>query len=594
MLENCHHPYMYITHMNLSEKAEKNLFLYQPLIDKANQDLLSPLLFPENTEGWLYDILDLTKERILRNCIVYKITKNQIYLDSMKKQLFLLIDQWPWIEKFHSEKLKLNADLRTGIIMFTLGLVYDWMFDDFDMAERAVLYDAITIRGFNLLKKDIRNKAFYLDAYHNNWMAVMIGGYCIAALATFNENDYSKEIYKMTIEKIPKMIDCLGHDGAWEEGPFYWGGISFLIMFLDIMSSVENVPNYLYRESFFKTPLFPIYMNMPPCGRANFSDAHYYQDHNSTHIFATMARLAKNPYYQWAFHEFRTVAAESIEPLKKLQVNNIRPQEETYQFLTYDDSIHPKYPYIYENFKVFQGENYGFISSRTNLGRNDSKTVLCANAGTNGTNHHQLDIGQVIITSHKENFICDPGYGLAYKFSDGTNTNMQNYFAKNSFGHNIVTIGRRNQIDSKKAHGIITEAYRKDDTNYFTIDVTKAYYNVKKAFRKIIHRNDFIIIIDDFSLLTSDEASLRWFFNGNLIMENSKFIIETPEAKLLGEVTSSTHSMVSCSSSFYSDEGCLDRADQLLEPKQYPYMEFDLERSKHHVFNTTFTFMSKA
>ena len=40
-------------------------------------------------------------------------------------------------------------------------------------------------------------------------------------------------------------------------------------------------------------------------------------------------------------------------------------------------------------------------------------------------------------------------------------------------------------MDHPKAKGTITEAYRKDNTNHFTIDLTGAYKNVKRAFRKI-------------------------------------------------------------------------------------------------------------
>jgi len=582
------HPYLYISKFNLKEKAITNHAQFNKLLEKANVDLLLPPLIPEDPKGWLYDILDRTKERILRGCIVYKVTKEEKYFNCMKEQLFCLIDEWPWIEKFHKDKLNLNADLRTGIIMFTLGLVYDWMYNDFTDFERGKVYKAIAVKGFNLLKKDIKKNAFYLTSYRNNWLAIMLGGYCIAALATYNENRFSKIIYDMAMEKTKIMANNIGKDGAWEEGPFYWGGISFLIMFFDIISSIDFVPNFLNMKSIKNTPLFPIYMNMPPSGRANFSDAHYHQDHNSIYILATIARITKNPHYQWAFHEFNEVAKESHSQLKKLNITQFRPQEETYQFLTYDSTLSPKYPYTYEPFKVFKSPTYGFISSRTNFGRNDDKTVMCVNAGTNGTNHHQLDIGQIIITSNKENIIVDTGYGMAYYFKDKTKTTIQNYFAKNSFGHNIVTIGNKNQTDSSSAYGKITEAYRKDHANYFTIDLTNAYENTKKAIRKIIHKDNIIMVIDDFILLEPDSAKLRWFFNGDLLLANNKFIITNKNTLLEGNVSTSLDTSFSCSSAFFSDEGCIDRANKKLPETHYPYMQFYSPSSIHHVFHTTF------
>ncbi|MCK5811366.1 MAG: heparinase II/III family protein [Clostridiales bacterium] len=586
------HPYIYLPNINLQLKAKNNPVMYQSILEQANNDLDEPLLYPKDPNGWLYEILDKTKERILRNCIVYKITNEKKYLESMKKQLFYLIDKWPWIERYHKKEIKLHADLRTGIIMYTLGLVYDWMYHDFTELERLKIFEAITIRGYDLLKKDIKQDAFYLTSYGNNWLAIMLGGYCVAALATYHECDYSKDIYKLAIKRTKIMSETLGNDGAWEEGPGYWGGISFMVMFFDILSSVDNAPNFNLRDSIMHTPLFPIYMNMPPNGRANFSDAHYPQDYNSIYIFATIARIYKNPYYQWAFLEFRKIAKESKSFLRKIKITDFRLQEETYSFLSYDKSITPKYPIIYDTLKVFQGSNYGFLSSRNGFGRQDTGTIVCANAGTNGTNHHQLDIGQVIITSNMENYICDPGYGLVYYFKDKTKATMENYFAKNSFGHNIVTIGNNSQKDGEKAKGKIVESFRKNDTNYFTIELTKAYRNVKNAYRKIIHKDNMVIVYDDFTLISSDTAMLRWFFNGNLFLTNGKFIIDGNDGKCIGEVTS-INSQLQITSSYYSDEGCLDRAGELLPPIEYPYMQFKLGKSKHHIFKTTFTFIKK-
>ncbi len=149
------HPYLLISGMALKIKAEKTKFIWNPILEKAQNDLFTSPLIPEDPDGWLWEILDKTKERILRDCIVYKITGDSRYLEAMKKQLWCLIDEWPWIEKFHHEEVKLEADLRTGIIMYTLGLVYDWMYDDFSIEERRRDLSAIVDKGYPMLKKDI-------------------------------------------------------------------------------------------------------------------------------------------------------------------------------------------------------------------------------------------------------------------------------------------------------------------------------------------------------------------------------------------------------------------------------------------------------
>ena len=138
------HPYLLIKDIDLIKKSAACPFIWDPIIEKANNDLKSAQIIPTDPDGWLWETLDKAKERILRDCIVYKVTSDKKYFEVMKLQLWCLIDEWPWIEKFHHEEVGLEADLRTGIIMYTLGLVYDWMYDDFSATERKRILSAIT------------------------------------------------------------------------------------------------------------------------------------------------------------------------------------------------------------------------------------------------------------------------------------------------------------------------------------------------------------------------------------------------------------------------------------------------------------------
>lgn len=586
------HPYLLIRGINLKAKAEKCHFIWNPILEKAEVDILSAPFIPDNPDGWLWEILDKTKERILRGCIAYKVTGDTRYFEAMKKQLWCLIEKWPWIEKYHHEEVGLEADLRTGIIMYTLGLVYDWMYSDFSLFDRKRVYSAIVDKGYPMLEKDIKADAFYLTSYGNNWLAVMLGGYAVAALATIDECEFSSEILTLAIKRTKVMATYVGQDGAWEEGPFYWGGIAFLVMFFDILDSLPaSNTDLLNTDALLKTSLFPIYMSMPPSGRANFSDAHFYQDHNSTYLFAVMARVAKNPYYQWAFHEFRNISEFSKPELKKIEINDFRPSEETYQFISYASNLIPEYPIDLPLFKVFQGDTYGFVASRSAFGREDRGMVLCANGGTNGTNHHQLDIGQVIISYNKHNFIFDPGYGRAYKLENGNIANFNNYFMKNSMGHNIVTINGCSQINSPAAHGIISNCISNCTYDSFDIEMTSAYNNCSNAVRSVRRNriNNSVIIEDIFILNEVLPARLAWFYKGEASFINKK------ELKVTAGTSTciiKVESMSPCKYSLesYSEKNCKDRAGYTVFPTEYNYLCIQAEPLKIHKFITTITF----
>ena len=585
------HPYFLIRDINLCKKAGRANFLWQPILAKAEADLSMPPILPSNPDGWLYEDLDRTKERVLRNCIVFLATGKRKYFDSMKKQLWCLIDEWPWIEKFHKEEVHLNADLRTGIIMFTLGLTYDWMYEFMNNEERRRVREAIIKKGFPLLEKDIKNNAFYLTSYGNNWLAVMLGGFAVAALSVRDEYPEADEIVELAVERTRIMADHVGHDGAWEEGPFYWGGIAFLIMFFDVLKSLPEGPDFLELDQLKKTCMFPLYMNMPGGGRANFSDANYFQDHNSSYLFAVMAKVTGNPVYQWAFHEYRNVAPESIPELEKIDIHDYRTPEETYQFITYDTGLKPEYPKGLPFLKVFQGSTYGFVSSRKEFGRYHNGLVLCANGGTNGTNHHQLDIGQVIMVYNKHNFINDPGYGRAFYLPDGKRVDRQNYFAKSSLGHNIITLDGMNQIDSADAKGFIEVIEDSNQFHSFKITMDTAYENCRKAVRAV-KRNlikDKVEIIDDFHLVVEKAARLAWFYNGEAqIIDSDSVSLTNGNSTCTIEIKSESYFEISLES--YTEEGMLDRAGNLMYPQQYPYICINLPESKTHLISTNFTF----
>lgn len=305
-----------------------------------------------------------------------------------------------------------------------------------------------------------------------------------------------------------------------------------------------------------------------------------------------MARAAKNPVYQWSFKEFRNVSEYSKPELKKIGINDFRPPEEIYQFLSYDEKLKPAYPSDWPLFKLFQGENYGFATSRSGFGREDNGLVLCANGGTNGTNHHQLDIGQIIITYNKHNFIFDCGYGRAFYLDTGEKVNHQNYFTRSSMGHNIVTIDGQNQIDSSKAHGFIKNCVSNKDMDLFEIEKTSAYENCKFATRMIKRRRDLDIVeVEDFFNLTDVlPVRLAWFYKGEAIIEDKNTVTIKSEESICRLVIESSAKMQITLDS-YSEEGYIDRAENPLNTDIYKFICINVEPSLKHHLKTNFYFI---
>ena len=308
------HPYLLIadqprpyaqTPAGLRRKSKESGPLWKPIRRRAQADLGAPALFPDDVDGWLFDIVDRAKDRILRSALVFLVSQDKRFLATVKEQVWDIIDRWPWVERYHREVVGLNADLRTGVIMQVLGLVYDWLQPHLSLRERTRIVDAIR-RGMAMLAEDRKQDAFYLSAYGSNWLAVMLGGFGTAALATYHEIPESPEIVGLSIERTEKMLKRIGEDGGWEEGVFYWAGLVNLGAFFHVVASATRGGlNFLKEDRLRRTCYFPLYFSMAPKGRADFGDAHFAFDSSGAPLFALMASVCQDPVLQWAFWEYR-------------------------------------------------------------------------------------------------------------------------------------------------------------------------------------------------------------------------------------------------------------------------------------------------
>lgn len=578
--------------------------VWRPLAGRIRADLETPPLFPENVRGWLWDILDATKERLLRDSLAYLFTHRKRYLQCVKDQLWSLIDHWPWIEDFNAPR-GMHADLRTGVIMRTLGLVYDWLYPHLTESEKSRILTAMSEKGYAALQRDYDNDVHYFTGYGSNWLSCMLGGFGTAALATIHDLEKSGFVAELAVERCARMLEHVGLDGGWEEGPFYWGGVVNLALFFDIVrSATQGSVNYLNDERLKNTGYFPIYTAMAPNGRADFSDADYWYDHGGAAVFPLIASTDRNPHFQWAYREYRSPARETREILKLRYagMKNIaahRPEEETLQFVSYDPSIESQVPdKDFPLGRLFQTENYGFAVSRNGWGRRDDGVVVAAKGGNNGADHHQQDIGQLIVSAYRERYLKDLGYGnSAGFFPSGERIGYEGDFHKLTSGHNVVMIGGREQVNDASARGVI-EDFRTDNEigDSYTIDCTTAYGDVcRRGRRTVLHlRPDVLVVHDNFDLVEPEVATLRWHYDGEAEIDDlGHFVITGLRGKCIGRVVYLSGEAVEYTKGVHEQVGWISRASEALEDEYHRYVQIKARSSVRHVFISVFHFTKR-
>jgi hypothetical protein len=113
--------------------------------------------------------------------------------------------------------------LDTAEMTVAFGIGYDWFFDAWTKNQRAQIRLAIVEKGLAPGLKVYRAKEWWSTCNHN-WNQVCNGGLGIGALAIGDEEPAAaSEILHSGLNSLPLAMRQYGPDGAWAEGPGYWG-----------------------------------------------------------------------------------------------------------------------------------------------------------------------------------------------------------------------------------------------------------------------------------------------------------------------------------------------------------------------------------
>ncbi len=113
--------------------------------------------------------------------------------------------------------------LDTAELFHAQALGYDWFYSELSPAQRHELEQAALRHGFDEAEKAFREKAWWTrNAF--NWNNVCNGG-IIAGVLGFAElaPERAAALITQAIANLPAALASFAPDGAWAEGPAYWG-----------------------------------------------------------------------------------------------------------------------------------------------------------------------------------------------------------------------------------------------------------------------------------------------------------------------------------------------------------------------------------
>ena len=208
--------------------------------------------------------------RVLHLGMAWRLTGEKKYLERARAELVAVAKFADWNPSHFLDV----AEMTTAV-----GIGYDWFYTEWDEATRKLLRAAIVEKG---LKASLKSNSWTRST--NNWNQVCNGGMTVGALAVAeSEPVLAAQIIARAINTVPVSMHEYVPDGAYPEGPGYWGyGTTYNVILISALQSalgtdfgLSRLPGFMATADYYLHVTGPsgYYFNYSDCGRGGQSVA---------------------------------------------------------------------------------------------------------------------------------------------------------------------------------------------------------------------------------------------------------------------------------------------------------------------------------
>ena len=200
--------------------------------------------------------------RVMHLGLAWRLTGEKKYLERARAELLAVAAFTDWNPKHF---------LDVGEMTAAVGIGYDWCYNALDEPTRRTLREAIVTKGL----KTSQTTNSWTKAT-NNWNQVCNGGITIGALAVAESDAaLAAELIARAVNTVPLSMHEFSPDGAYPEGPGYWGyGTTFNVLLISALQSVLGTDFGLTQQpGFLATADYYLQVTGPSGYYFNYSDA---------------------------------------------------------------------------------------------------------------------------------------------------------------------------------------------------------------------------------------------------------------------------------------------------------------------------------
>ncbi len=201
-------------------------------------------------------------DRVVHLAFAHRMTGEPKYLERAKKEMLAAAAFPDWNPSHFLDVAEMTAALAIG---------YDWLHAGLDDASRRAIRAAIVEKG---LKRSLKVRGGWSKGT-NNWNQVCHGGLTLGALALLeDEPDLAAQVVARAVGGVPHAMAEYKPDGAYPEGPGYWGyGTTYNVVLIAALESVFGTDFGLAGAAgFMRTPDYYVHVTGPTGLFFNYSD----------------------------------------------------------------------------------------------------------------------------------------------------------------------------------------------------------------------------------------------------------------------------------------------------------------------------------
>jgi hypothetical protein len=426
-----------------------------------------------------------TSRRVLQRmqtlALLYRLDGDRRYVDRAWKELEAAAAFKDWNPRHF---------LDTAEMTHAFAIGYDWLYDQWTPEQRSVLRQAMIEKGIKLANDLHTRRAGFTRARHN-WNQVCNGGIGMGALALADEEPaLCGQFLEAALKSIQLPMVEFGPDGAWAEGPGYWGyATTYNVVFLAALESALGTDFGLPGiAGFSEAGMFPIHASGPTGLSFDYADAH--------------ASIIRAPQMYWFARKFNQPAYAVFQR----RVASSDPLNLIY----YDPRGEQAMPAGLPLDKHFRNADVVMMRSAW-----DDPNALWAGfkAGDNKANHSNLDLGGFVLEALGQRFAVELGaddYNMPAYFGNQRWT----YYRLRAEGHNTLVINPSVEADQDpRAVAAITRFESKAANSLAIADLTAAYrQHAQKVQRGLAMLDRKRVLVQD-EVEVSKPSDVWWFMH---------------------------------------------------------------------------------